>query len=103
MTPGTREKALPPLSKSVRLALLAPSDFVERRCLADQGTICCPSLGLDVCGLCRTPTSHRSSRRKVVNVLKQVRMQNQARWTGKLVAVAAAALLVSPVALAQDA
>lgn len=37
-----------------------------------------------------------------MNVLMPVRMKNQARWTGKLVAVVAAALLVAPVALAQD-
>ena len=38
-----------------------------------------------------------------MNVLMPVRMKNHARWTGRLVAVVAAALLISPVALAQDA
>src|ERR671911_2779369 len=48
-------------------------------------------------------TSYGSSRRKIVNLLMHVGIKNQARWTGKLVAVVTAALLVSPVALAQDA
>ena len=38
-----------------------------------------------------------------MNLQVHVQMKNRARWTGKLVAMVAAALLISPVALAQDA
>src|SRR5918997_4168979 len=51
MPPPMREKASPHSSRNARLDLPATSDCVERRCCAGQGTICCPPLGLDACGV----------------------------------------------------
>src|SRR5215207_10159922 len=47
----TRVKGSPPSSKSARRDSPVANDCVERRCLAGQGTICCPLPGLDACGV----------------------------------------------------